>query len=317
MTNPPRLRPILIAIAVVAFLAWTLMAGPCTIFRSPGPVGSMTKATGTASGAPSAHVTTPLPPDMPRSELLPVSGVRIQFVPPGRYGTGTRDPSFVFLPVQVEITRGFWMCTTEISRDQWERIMQDGRPGWRGSDLPATHVSWDEAVACAERLGAMEGRKVRLPTEGEWELACRAGTSTHFWWGDASLRSHDNFGGRVGNRLEPVGFGLANPLGLFNMHGNVREWCQDWHTAWSGGIDPLCEDREKSDREAKRHFGQAGRVTRGGDYSAPPTWGGSSIRGSHQPESQYEYVGVRFLIEEVGHKGQSAPQPTADDAPRK
>ncbi len=273
------------------------MAGPCTLFRGT-VAGTGVGAAASGAGVPASLVTTPLPPGVPRSDTLPVSGISIQFVPAGKFGTGTRDPSRDIGAFQVEITRSFWMCTTEISRDQWDRIMQDGRLGWKGSQLPATNITWEEAVACAERLGKLEGRTVRLPTEAEWELACRAGTRTDYWWGDAPLRSHDNFGGRVGGAPEPVGYGHANPLGLFNMHGNVREMCLDWYTNWSGGVDPLCEDREQSERDMKRLFSTASRVTRGGDFFVPPGSGAASVRATVYAQTPMDYIGVRFIVEE-------------------
>jgi formylglycine-generating enzyme required for sulfatase activity/tRNA A-37 threonylcarbamoyl transferase component Bud32 len=128
----------------------------------------------------------------------------------------------------VEIRRPFFMATTEVTRGQYRRIM--GRlpegSGDGDDDWPVDRVTWDEAMEFCRRLGSSKGMTYRLPTDAEWEYACRAGTSTPF----AGIDDADEMGWHAGNsggRVHPVGKKHANHWGLFDMHGNVEEWCLD------------------------------------------------------------------------------------------
>ncbi|MCY2987932.1 MAG: formylglycine-generating enzyme family protein [Planctomycetota bacterium] len=104
-------------------------------------------------------------------------------------------------------------------------------------------VSWDEAVEFCKRLSEVAeeraaGRTYRLPTEAEWEYACRAGSTTRYSFGDsdAELGQHAWYDKNSGNRTHPVGERQANPWALYDMHGNVWEWCQDWQGAYGAGL---------------------------------------------------------------------------------
>ncbi len=140
----------------------------------------------------------------------------------------------------VHLTKPFYLAVHEVTRQQYEEVMQ-GRP-WEGkvdndeadSDSPATCMTWSEAVDFCEKMTELEnipGVRYHLPTEAQWEYACRAGTATPFWFGLAA----PEFGGLSewlgpgDDNPQPVGRKRENQWGLFDMHGNVDEWCQDWY----------------------------------------------------------------------------------------
>ncbi len=154
--------------------------------------------------------------------------------------------------VEVTISKSFYLGVTEVTQGQWTRVM--GTTPWKGngfvkegSDYPATFVSWDDAVAFCGKLSGNESETYRLPTEAEWEYACRAGSTTAYSFGSdaAQLSEFGWWGGNFGGNAQTeqyahlVGQKRANDFGLYDMHGNVSEWCSDWlakHLA--GGRDP-------------------------------------------------------------------------------
>jgi sulfatase modifying factor 1 len=183
------------------------------------------------------------------------------------------------------------MAATEVTQAQYERVMgYNPTEGLRGPQVAVNKVSWRRAVEFCRRLTELErldahGLRYRLPTEAEWEYACRAGTQTRFWFGDA-LECSD-FGGDNCGIFErhmwygsshdlplpaPVGVKPANPWGLHDIHGNMAEWCQDWY-----GPYPLGEVTDPSGpREGAR------KVLRGNALLAP-LWGRSAARSRAGP----------------------------------
>jgi len=160
--------------------------------------------------------------------------------------------------VVVTLTKSFKLGKTEVTQGQWKRVM--GTEPWRGRDFvmtdmdcPATHVSWVDATEFCKKLTAIErkarmlrGEQYRLPTEAEWEYACRAGTTTAYSFGndESKLGEYGWFNGNAENAGEKyahkVGKKNPNPWGLRDMHGNVFEWCSDWYGGkLIGGVDPI------------------------------------------------------------------------------
>lgn len=163
--------------------------------------------------------------------------------------------------VRVRLTSGFWIGQTEVTEDQFETVMKSapwkGKPrprlGGAGNDLPATYIDRDEAMAFCKRLTEIERESGRLPdeweytlpTEAQWEYACRAGTETRFSFGDSDSDLGDYAWFAVNaskideQGVSSVGQRRANPWGLRDMHGNVREWCRDtYKPTLPGGDDP-------------------------------------------------------------------------------
>jgi formylglycine-generating enzyme required for sulfatase activity/predicted Ser/Thr protein kinase len=181
-----------------------------------------------------------------------------QFCPAGSFMMGSpaseADRSDDEDQVQVKISQGFWMGQTEVSQRQWAAVMGGNPSQFKGDDLPVEQVSWEDAQAFIAKLNQSavrpEGWKYALPTEAQWEYACRAGTKSVFGFGDvlngreANCDGNSPYGtstkGPYQGKTANVGSYAANAWGLYDMHGNVWEWCADWYgEKLSGGVDPV------------------------------------------------------------------------------
>ena len=174
-----------------------------------------------------------------------VVGLAVRWIPSGRFtmGSSSSEPDRYSDEVQHEavLPRGFFMAETECTQGQWERVMGGNPSVSKGSELPVVHVSWEEAVEYCRKLTAKqraegilaEGWEWRLPTETEWEYAARAGTT------GARYGELDAIGWHIGNlggqSLHPVSQKTANAWGLYDMMGNVWEWCSDWYGGYPTG----------------------------------------------------------------------------------
>jgi formylglycine-generating enzyme required for sulfatase activity len=212
----------------------------------------------------------------------------------------------------VIISHGFWMGKYEVTQGEYQAVMGNNPSGFQppnytaDTNRPVEQVSWNDATAyCAaltqrERAAARIASNVvyRLPTEAEWEYACRAWTSTRFSYGDdpgyTNLTDYAWFGNNSDWQTHPVGQKLPNPWGLYDMHGNVSEWCQDrwtgdWRTGLPGGIalDPQGPPSGSY------------RVVRGGYWGDFPLETGdcrSASRDFSSPDSVIRYFGFRAVL---------------------
>jgi formylglycine-generating enzyme required for sulfatase activity len=171
----------------------------------------------------------------------------------------------------VEISKPFFIGSFEVTQQQFAEVM-DSQP-WQGQplveigpDYAATYITWDHAVEFCRRLSDQERAEYRLPTEAEWEYACRAGTTTQYSFGDerhklANYAWHDENAYKAGEQYpHRVGQKLPNAWVLYDVHGNVWEWCADWYGPYSGKLDEAIVD--PTGPENGRH-----RVWRGGSFS--------------------------------------------------
>ncbi len=154
----------------------------------------------------------------------------------GRYSHETQH--------QVTLTKGFWMMETQVTQKQWKAIMGNNPSSYKGDDLPVENVSWNDCQKFCKKC-AQFGLPVQLPTESQWEYACRAGSTTAYFWSNALNGDKANcYGmspcgttteGKYIGKTTPVGSYQPNAWGLYDMHGNVWEWCQDWYGDYPKG----------------------------------------------------------------------------------
>jgi formylglycine-generating enzyme required for sulfatase activity len=252
-------------------------------------------------------------------ETREVAGVRLGWCPPGRFTMGSPPEEPERRPgenqVEVTLTRGFWIGKFEVTQDEWKRII-GAFPGERdageGDDNPVYTINFAEAEGFCRKLtekarAAGELPKeweFRLPTEAQWEYACRAGTRTATSFGDRLSSTQANFEGKPYNgaaegpslkRTAPVGSYPANPWGLHDLHGNVFEWCRDWyHVDLPGGADPDLYSAKNSAQ--KNRDASLSRVRRGGCWADPGWPCRSAFRLRFEPERAHAHIGFRVVV---------------------
>ena len=242
------------------------------------------------------------------------NGVRLPmlWIPGGKFMMGSpeteRDRSD-WEGLQHEVTvPGFYMGKSAITQAQWQAIAAnvsqvdrelDPNPArFKGSDRPVEKVSWEDAVEFCARLTQQTGREYRLPSEAEWEYACRAGTTTPFHFGETITTELANYcgdftyangpKGEYREETTPVGKFPANAYGLHDMHGNVYEWCADhWHGSYEGA--PKDGSTWLSDEDSTP------RVIRGGSWGLNPWYCRSAYRYTFNPGDRYNVIGFRVV----------------------
>ena len=182
----------------------------------------------------------------------------------------------------VTLTKGFWMLETQVTQKMWQSVKGSNPSKFKGGNLPVEKVSWDECIDFCVKLSHKTGLMITLPTEAQWEYACRAGT-TGPYAGDLDAMGWyaDNSGGET----HPVGQKQPNVWGLYDTYGNVCEWCQDGYESYYGAeTDPTGPTNSSK------------RVFRGGSWCFEATACRSASRFSGYPDCCNEYSGFRLVI---------------------
>ncbi len=227
---------------------------------------------------------------------------------PGEYTMGrayANDGDYLEPQIQIKLTKGFWLSKYETTQDQWQSVMgsNPSTDEFKGGDIPVHNVSWNDVQEFVRKVeSANAGCGARLPTEAEWEYACRAGATTFYPWGDslngdkANVKGDEPFGtGEKGpylRKLAPVGFYSANAWGFCDTIGNVGEWCLDWYESRGrktprSMVDPVGPDAGKS------------HVIRGGDFKDRAKDTRACSRSYGKPDAKGEQVGFRLACNEV------------------
>jgi len=248
--------------------------------------------------APPAKPTTTTSPAKPTSggEVVTNSvGMKLAYVPAGTFMMGSppdeanRDDDET--QRKVTLTRGFYIGTTEVTQKQWQAVMGFNPAETKADDLPASRISWANALAFCRKLGRAEGRTYRLPTEAEWEYACRARAAGPV----AGTGKLDEMGWHIDNsdeRPRPVATKGPNAWGLFDMHGNAMEWCADRY-ARDVAPEPATDPAGPAEG--------AERVARGGSWGHYPRACRAAARASVRPAYQLKQVGFRVVMEAGTH----------------
>jgi formylglycine-generating enzyme required for sulfatase activity len=219
-------------------------------------------------------------------------GVKMEFVliRPGSFTMGSDVGHKDEIPVhKVTLTQPFYLGKYEVTQEQWEKVMGGNPSVFKGTNLPVENVSWNDCQSFLAELQRKTGRKFALPTEAQWEYACRAGTTTTFSFGDdeTTLAEHAWYAANSDRKTHPVGQKKPNAWGLYDMHGNVFEWCADWYT----------ESYPKED--ATNPLGGASgerRVIRGGAWLYIPDNLRSADRSFSPPGYRVNEYGLRCVM---------------------
>jgi uncharacterized protein (TIGR02996 family) len=235
-------------------------------------------------------------PCVPCEALTLPGGVPLvgAFVPPGSFLMGGTELDGEKPVHRVTLTTGYFLGVHPVTQAQWKAVMGTDQSHFKGSNRPVEQVSWEDGLAfCAKLTAHLRGSvAVRLPTEAQWEWACRAGTTTHFHFGDVPDAGLFNYDGSVTwngskkgtNRKQTTDVGSfpPNAWGLFDLHGNVWEWCADAYAPYTSDeqIDPIGKS-ETSDNSS--------RVLRGGSWSSYPRFCRAAFRNWGAPANRHDF----------------------------
>jgi formylglycine-generating enzyme required for sulfatase activity len=218
-------------------------------------------------------------------------GIKLVFVPAGSFmmGSGDDEPKRADDELQhkVNISTGSWIGATEVTQKQWQTVMGLNPSNFKGDDLPVEKVSWKSAVSFCQKLSEKESKRYRLPTEAEWEYACRAGAEGAY----AGTGNLDEMGWYDQNSEEtthPAGTKQPNAWGVYDMHGNVSEWCADFYEA-----DYAAGEVTDPNGPAQGKY----RVIRGGSWSNSDRSARCAARSSTPQSYQVKQTGFRLIME--------------------
>jgi RNA polymerase sigma factor (sigma-70 family) len=261
----------------------------------------------TAAGAPAPlKVDKEQPGKGPPKPFTNSLGMKFVWVPPGTFMMGSPKGELLreFLKGdetqhKVTLTRGFYMGVYPVTQEQWQEVMGKNPSRFKGeNNLPVENVTWDDCQEFIKKLREQDKDKKahRLPTEAEWEYACRAGTTSPFHFGETISTEQANYDGNsvygsgkkgaFRKKTTPVGTFPGNAWGLHDMHGNVWQWCQDWYGQYPKNDVTDPQGPEKG----------MWRVMRGGSWDNRPEWSRSARRQWHQPDCGFHDCGFRVCF---------------------
>ena len=229
-------------------------------------------------------------------------GMEFVKIPAGTFWMGSGDDDERAHEIEkprhkVEISRSFYLGRYPVTQAEWETVMgrgvfgQSNRSHFKSPDRPVENVSWNDTQEFIRKLNKREGHNCyRLPTEAEWEYACRAGSTTAYSFGDDAdqLDAYAWYNENSGSKTHPVGQKKSNAWNLYDMHGNVWEWVQDWYGDYSDGFV-----RDPQGPRAGEY-----RVRRGGNWGYPAMFCRSAVRARSTPDAYrfVEDVGFRLVL---------------------
>jgi len=237
-------------------------------------------------------------------------GMKLIYIPAGEFMMGSpsneQNRSNDESPQhRVKISKGFYMGIYEVTQAQYQSVVGTNPSNFKGDNLPVEQVSWNDATEFCRKLSQKEGKTYRLPTEAEWEYACRAGITTAYQWGNQWQKGVCNAENDVGSSEDsnveifrkrglpvdstvPVGSFAPNGFGLYDMHGNVWEWCQDWYDSNFYSNSPSVDPEGPNTGTA--------RVLRGGSWYDHPRLCRSALRYGLVPVIRNDDYGFRVVV---------------------
>jgi len=211
--------------------------------------------------------------------------MKLVLIRPGKFMMGGEEGQR-----EVTLSKPFYMGVIEVTQEQYQAVMGRNPSHFKGATNPVENVSWNDATEFCKVLSYktyMTRRPARLPTQAEWEYACRAGSKTKFCFGDATegLGDYAWYTANSGGTTHPAGQKKPNAWGLYDMHGNAMEWCADWLDVYPvGAVDPP--------GPASGSF----RVRRGGTWSSHPIQCGAAFPGGSIPDYRNDETGCRVVV---------------------
>ncbi len=227
----------------------------------------------------------------------PSTGIQFVLIPAGEFEMGSspeeKDRSDSESPIhKMTIENSFYLSRAQVTQKQWKKIMGNNPSHFNSDDRPVEMVSWEDAQQFIAKLNEKEGTdKYRLPSEAEWEYACRAGTQTRCFFGsdESKLDEYAWYIGNSDSKTHAVGLKNPNPWGLYDMYGNIWEWVQDeWHEDYDGA---------PSNGTAWEDGNSLDRVSRGGSWLCSTVFCRSAGRFRRESESRFGNLGFRLLRE--------------------
>ena len=191
-------------------------------------------------------------------------------------------------PVHSVTLSSYYIGKTEVTQALWQAVMGSNPSNFKGADLPVECVSWDDCQEFIQKLNSLTGRNFRLPTEAEWEFACRGGNNSrgYKYSGSNYIDNVAWYTDNSGDKTHPVATKSPNELGIYDMSGNVREWCSDWYGNYSSGA----QTNPKGSDEGEF------RVLRGGGWSSLAMFCRSSRRSNYIPDLFDYNLGLRLSL---------------------
>ena len=191
-------------------------------------------------------------------------------------------------PVHSVTLSGYYIGKTEVTQALWKAVMGSNPSYWKGDNLPVECVSWDDCHEFIRKLNSLTGQNFRLPTEAEWEFTCRGGNNSrgYKYSGSNYIDNVAWYDGNSGDKTHPVGTKLPNELGIYDMSGNVWEWCSDWYGKYSSGAQT----------NPKGPYDGWDRVIRGGSWFDLARHCRSSYRDSYSPDYCGDFLGLRLSL---------------------
>ncbi|MFM9065816.1 MAG: formylglycine-generating enzyme family protein [Planctomycetota bacterium] len=261
----------------------------------------------TAGGTPASQVA-PTGPEVDTTDLAQEItnsiGMKLVLIPKGKFLMGSPETEAARdadeQQHEVTLSRDYYLGAYEVTQGQYKKVMGKNPSRvswlrvWEGtSSYPVEQVYWEEAVEFCRRLSVLpeeqkSGRVYRLPTEAEWEYGCRAGSKTAYSFGDdkGRLDEYARYYDNSNLSTHPVGTKKPNPWGLYDMHGNVLEWCQDWAAEYDPG--PQTDPTGPSEGSL--------RESRGGGWSYDAAGCRSAYRNGLDPSARWHFLGFRLAL---------------------
>lgn len=226
----------------------------------------------------------------PPKVQVPLAGMEFALIPGDSFQMGSNDGESREKPVHRVTISPFSMMTTEVTQKMWKDIMGSNPSAFKGDNLPVEQVSWNDIQDFIKKLNERDpGNGYRLPSEAEWEYSCRAGMATRFYSGnsDSDLDRVGWYSDNSSDKTHPVGQKQPNKYGLYDMHGNVWEWCADWyHDNYTGA---------PTNGTAWTSPSGEYRVLRGGSWCYRAWFCRFACRGETYSDSRYIYIGFRLV----------------------